>query len=34
MIKLLLIMVAVGFVGAVIAWWLLRPRHPTVADDE
>jgi hypothetical protein len=34
MIKILLIVVALGFVGAVIAWSLLRPRGGTRTDDE
>jgi hypothetical protein len=34
MIKLLVIVVVLGFVAAVIAWWLLRPHGDTGADDE
>jgi hypothetical protein len=35
MIMLLLIVVALGFCAAVIAWWLLRPHGGTgPADDE
>ena len=34
MIKVLVIVVALGFGAAVIAWWLLRTRSGTRADDQ
>jgi hypothetical protein len=34
MIKILLIVVVLGFGAAVIAWWLLRPHGDTGADAE
>jgi len=34
MLRVLLIMVVVGFCAAVLAWWLLRPHGETRTDDE
>ena len=33
MLMILLIVVVLGFAGAVIAWWLLRPHDGTGSDE-